>query len=300
MSRPGLLRRAAAATLGASVRATQTTVLTAPVELGLARRAAAAVIGIRSYGRVDNPRSASRAFEVRRPTAATSDQSPLTAPPPQGEARAEAGPRPPHRHDGLRPDPPDWVTFVLDPTAAVVLGSGSTAAEQRQRRPHRVLALAAVAAVLAIAFTAFGYQLRPFIHQQFPAHSVQGDDPSSSPTPVVSGDVPQAYLGSWRTTITNSEGDNTRSLVIKQGRVGDDVLLLVADGPATSGTYHCVFTAPLAAVSSAGSELRVGPSTVTSGDPSICKRGGATTLTLTGHTLNRTNSENGETLNYTR
>ncbi|MET8081210.1 serine-threonine protein kinase [Streptomyces sp. NPDC005303] len=163
-----------------------------------------------------------------------------------------------------------------------------------------------MAAVLAIAFTAFGYQLRPFIHQQFPAHSKQSDAPSapsapsSSPTPVVNGDVPQAYLGSWR-TIINQDGEHTRSLVIKQGRIGDDVLILVADGPTTSGTYHCVFTAPLTAASSDGSELTVGPSTVTSGDPGICKPGGATTLTLTnGHTLSRTNSENGERLNYTR
>ncbi|WP_329438177.1 hypothetical protein [Streptomyces canus] len=158
-----------------------------------------------------------------------------------------------------------------------------------------------MAAVLAIAFTAFGYQLRPFIHQHFPSH---GDDPSpsASPSAVVSGDVPEAYLGSWRTTISNHDGKNTRSLVIKQGRIGDDVLILVADGPTGSDTYHCVFTAPLTAVSSGGGKLKLGPSTVTSGAPlSSCVPGSSTTLTVgNGHTLRRTNSDNGETLTYTR
>ncbi|WP_406390128.1 hypothetical protein OG806_49735 [Streptomyces sp. NBC_00882] len=303
MSRPGLLRRAAAATLGAGVRPAQTTVLTASVELGLARRAAAAVIGIRSYRPVDNPSSASRVWEVRRPTGAASRRSLLTAPPPRAEPGAATGPRPSH-HDGLRPDPSDWLTVVLDPTTPATNGSSSTPAQQRQRGPRHALALAALAAVLAIAFTAFGYQLRPFIHQHFPSHPVHGDDPfpSASPSAVVSGDVPEEYLGSWRTTISNHDGKNTRSLVIQQGRIGDDVLILVADGSTGSDTYHCVFTAPLAAVSSGGGQLKLGPSAVTSGVPlSSCVPGSATTLTVgDGHILRRTNSDNGETLTYTR
>ncbi|MER5381771.1 hypothetical protein ABT040_16030 [Streptomyces sp. NPDC002688] len=158
-----------------------------------------------------------------------------------------------------------------------------------------------MAAILAIAFTAFGYQLRPFIHQQSPSHSVGDDDPSPSPSAVVSGDVPEAYLGSWSTTISNATGKNTRSLVVKQGRIGDDVLILVADGPVESGTYHCVFTAPLAAVSSGG-QLKLGPSTVTSGIPlSSCSPGGPSTLTLeSGNTLRRINSKTKDTLTYTR
>ncbi|MGR3872672.1 hypothetical protein ACUXZZ_29455 [Streptomyces graminifolii] len=155
-----------------------------------------------------------------------------------------------------------------------------------------------MAAVLAIAFTAFGYQLHPFIRQQFPSHSVNGNDPSASPSAVVSGDIPEAYLGSWRTTISTAEGRNTRSLVVKQGRIGDYVLILVADGPA----YHCVFTAPLAAVASGGGQVRLGPSILTSGVPkSSCAPGSATTLTLvSGNTLRRTNPETRETLTYAR
>lgn len=304
MSRPGLLRRATAATLGATGRPTQRTALTASVELGLARRAAAAIIGIRSYRPLGNSSSVSRVWEVRRPPGATSRRSVLTAPPPQAEAGAATGPRPP-LHEDLRPDPSAWLTVVLDPAAPVMIGPSDTPAQQRQRGPRHTLALVAVAAVLAIAFTAFGYQLRPFIYQQFPSHSVGGDDPSPSPSAVVRGDVPEAYLGSWSTTISNNSGTNTRSLVVQQGRIGDDVLILVADGPAGSGgsdAYHCVFTAPLAAVSSGGGQLTLGPSTLTSGVPkSSCMPGSTTTLTLaSGNALRRTDSETGDSLTYTR
>ncbi|MFF5303662.1 hypothetical protein ACFY5F_30335 [Streptomyces sp. NPDC013161] len=184
-----------------------------------------------------------------------------------------------------------------------VIEPDGTSARQRQRGPRHALALAAVAAVLAIAFTAFGYQLRPFIHQQFPSHSVGGDapahSPSASPSVVVSGDVPTAYLGSWRTTISNVTGKNTRSLVVKQGRIGDDVVILVADGPG----YHCVFTASLAAVVNGGRQLAFGPSNVTSGVPlSSCNPGSTTTVTLldSGNTLRRTSLETRESLTYTR
>lgn len=306
MSRPGLLRRAAAAALGATGRPTRPTVLTAPAEVGLARRAAAAAIGARSYRPVGDSSSAARVWEVRRPADAGARRSVLSALPPQADASAASDPRPP-LHDASRSDPSAWPTVVLDPSAPVIIGAGGTLSSPRKRGPRHTLALAATAAVLAIAFTAFGYQLRPFI-QQTPAHSVGGDDPSPSPSPslspsaVAKGDVPSAFLGSWSTTISNASGENTRSLVIKQGRIGDDVLILVADGPNGSGTYHCVFTAPLAAVSSDGGRLKLGPSTVTSGVPmSSCAPGTTSTLTLGGDgTLRRLNSENGESLTYTR
>ncbi|MGQ4390327.1 hypothetical protein [Streptomyces sp. SAS_270] len=302
MSRPGLLRRAAAATLGATGRPTQTTALTASVELGLARRAAAALIGIRSYRQADNSSSTSRVWEVRRPTGATARRSVLIAPPPQAEAGAAAAPPPP-LHDDLRADPSAWLTVVLDPAAPVMIGPSGTPARQRQRGPRNTLVLAAMAAVLAIAFTAFGYRLRPFIHQQLSSPSVNGDDPSPSLSAVVSGDVPEAYLGSWRATISNLTGKNTRTLVVKQGLIGDDVAIVVADGPVKSGgIYHCVFTAPLTAVSSDGSQVKLGPSTVTSGVPwSACAPGRTSTLALkSGNTLRRVTSNSIEALTYTR
>ncbi|MFF0143075.1 hypothetical protein ACFYRN_42500 [Streptomyces sp. NPDC005227] len=158
-----------------------------------------------------------------------------------------------------------------------------------------------MAAVLAIAFTAFGYQLRPFLHRWSPSHSVS-EDPSPTPSAVVSGDVPEAFLGSWNTTISNAAGKNSRSLVVKQGRIGDGILILTADGPTEDGTYHCVFTAPLAAVSKDGSKLEFGPSTVTSGIPlSSCSPGASSTLTLqSDNTLRRFNSETREALTYSQ
>ncbi|MGW3667424.1 hypothetical protein [Streptomyces sp. NPDC005141] len=308
MSRPSLLRRAAAAALGTTAHPTRTTTLTPALELRLARRAAAAVIGIRSYrlaGRVEaagpshpagnSPRQP-RVWEVRRPTDSTSRRSILTAPPPQAEKSTATVPGPTH-HDSPRPDPSDWLTIVLDHASPVVIGTSDTPAQQH--RPRHTLALAAMAAVLAIAFTAFGYQLRPLVHRQTPSHSVGSNTPS--PTPVVNGDVPEGYLGSWTTTITNTTGENTRSLVIKQGNIGDDVLILVADGPTSNDTYHCVFTAPLAAVPSGGSRLELGPSTVTSGIPAAsCTPGGTSTLSLkSGNSLRRT-TDSGEALTYTR
>lgn len=50
------------------------------------------------------------------------------------------------------------------------------------RRPRHALAMAAMATVLAIFFTAFGYQLRPLAHRQTPSHPVGSDEPSSTPS----------------------------------------------------------------------------------------------------------------------
>ncbi|WP_190039833.1 hypothetical protein [Streptomyces fructofermentans] len=116
----------------------------------------------------------------------------------------------------------------------------------------------------------------------------------------MSGDVPEAYLGSWTATLANTEGENTRSLVIKQGSIGDDVLILVADGPTGENTYHCVFSAALTAAPSSGTRLELGPSTLTSGTPAAsCSPGTASTLTLKDDgTLHR--SLGGQTVAYTR
>lgn len=296
MSRSSLLRRGAAATLGATSHPTRTTVLTPALELRLTRRVAAAVLGIRSYQPAGTPSKTSRLWEVRRPTDDALRLSTVKAPTPQAEKDTATSHQPPH-HSKPRPDPTSRVTVISDPASPVVIGTNRTPPHQRQHRPRHTLALVAMAAVLAIAFTAFGYQLRPIIHVE-PSHSVGSNEPS--PTPIVSGDVPEAYLGSWTVTISNAVGKNTRSLVIKQGRIGDDVLILVADGPTTGDTYHCVFTAPLSAAPSGG-RLELGPSTVTSGTPAAsCSPGGSSTLTLTsGNALRRT-TDSGETLTYTR
>ncbi|MFJ8360347.1 serine/threonine-protein kinase [Streptomyces sp. NPDC093984] len=112
------------------------------------------------------------------------------------------------------------------------------------------------------------------------------------------GAVPDAYLGTWTAAIDNETGHNTRSLVIRQGGVGDTVLSLTADGD----TYHCVFRAELAEKPAANGPLRIGPSTVSVGRPaSSCAPGGATELTLLPDgRLKRVNTTTGEALTYTK
>ncbi|MFI6659919.1 serine/threonine-protein kinase [Streptomyces sp. NPDC050523] len=134
--------------------------------------------------------------------------------------------------------------------------------------------------------------------------TTSGPDPTSAqPTTAApsGGVIPAGYLGTWSTTITNADGDNTRQLTIQQGGVGDTVMSLVADGPTSSGSYHCVFQAQLTGAPGSGGALEVGPSTVTSGDPGYCKPGGATEITLQPDgSLQRETVSNGEKLTYTR
>ncbi|MFJ9728362.1 protein kinase [Streptomyces sp. NPDC101209] len=126
---------------------------------------------------------------------------------------------------------------------------------------------------------------------------------SASPTTSAPSDgaVPAAYLGSWSATITNADGENTRRITIRQGKVGDDVLSLVADGPTSSGSYHCVFQAELTQDPGGGGPLELGPSVVTVGDAGYCKPGDPTEISLLPDgTLERVNTTNGEKLKYTK
>ncbi|RMB83592.1 serine/threonine-protein kinase [Streptomyces shenzhenensis] len=128
---------------------------------------------------------------------------------------------------------------------------------------------------------------------------------ASAPTSSAPADgvVPAAYLGTWQTSIENAVGRNTRELTVEQGKVGDTVLTLVADGPTEGGgTYHCVFEAKLAEQPGGDGPLRIGPSTVTSGEPpSSCSPGAATEVTLLPDgRLRRTQQGGGESLTYAR
>ena len=122
--------------------------------------------------------------------------------------------------------------------------------------------------------------------------------PSPSATPTGDGAVPTGYLGTWNASIDNDTGHNTRQLTIRQGKVGDPVLTLVADGPG----YHCEFTADLAQEPGGESPLAIGASTVASGQPrSSCNPGSATEITLlSDSTLQRVSTSTGEKLTYTK
>ncbi|WP_037623139.1 hypothetical protein [Streptomyces aureus] len=297
MRRLSLLRRSAAAVIGGTALNTRTTVLTPALELGVARRAAAAVIGIRSYSSQPTTTAAaagtshpagssaasSRIWEIRRPTGDITRRSIHTAPPPQAWKGTATGLELVH-YDDPQPDASDWLTVVLNPASPMVIDTSDTPAQPR--RPRHVFALAAMAAVFAIFFTVFGYQLHPLVHRQTPSSPVGSDEPSptpsassdkTSPTPVTEGVVPDTFLGTWTATVSNESGEHTRTMVITQGGIGDDVLIVTADG----SNYHCVFMAALTAPPSAGrNRLEIGPSIVTSGTSPVCKPGVRSVVSL--------------------
>ncbi|MFJ1694512.1 hypothetical protein ACIOHC_05030 [Streptomyces sp. NPDC088252] len=131
-----------------------------------------------------------------------------------------------------------------------------------------------------------------------PAASSPADEKRNS-----DGPIPAGYLGTWSGSIDNPSGHSTRQLVVQQGKVGQAVLTLTADGPLDNGgSYHCVFKADLTAEPSPSGPVEVGPSTVTIGEPmSSCTAGKATTLTLLPNgTLSREIPETGERLTYTK
>ncbi|MFC9164453.1 protein kinase [Streptomyces fungicidicus] len=133
-----------------------------------------------------------------------------------------------------------------------------------------------------------------------PTAATSGDTPGSSTSAPADGTIPAGYLGSWSTTIDNASGQHTRRLTLQQGDVGDTVMSLVAEGPTGDGTYHCVFEARLTGAS--GDRLELGPSAVSVGQPSgACTPGSASELTLlSGGSLQRVNTGDGEHLTYTR
>ncbi|MEW2548634.1 serine/threonine-protein kinase [Streptomyces sp. NPDC047002] len=138
-----------------------------------------------------------------------------------------------------------------------------------------------------------------------PASPADPAPASSSPSASPKGDVPQEFVGTWSGGVRTKDGLSPRTLTIRQGRVGDTVLVLTADG-ATGGKggkggYHCEFTAPLAARPGDGGALAIGPSAVRVGQPATaCTPGAATTLTITPDGGLRRVTANGEALTYTR
>ncbi|MHA5054205.1 serine/threonine-protein kinase [Streptomyces sp. SD15] len=134
-----------------------------------------------------------------------------------------------------------------------------------------------------------------------PEASPTADESPSSQAPQ-DGTIPEAFLGTWDSSIDNATGHNTRRLTIQQGEVGDTVLSLTADGPSGDSTYHCVFQAELTADPGADGPLVIGPSEVTTGEPiSSCTPGAASEVTLLPDgRLRRVNTDSGETLTYTK
>ncbi|WEO96253.1 protein kinase [Streptomyces sp. FXJ1.172] len=213
---------------------------------------------------------------------------------------------------GLGPTPP------YGPLA----GGGPEGVERRSGRSTALLVVIAVVVALGAGGSVYalmnggghtpggGQGSHPAVATSAPAAS-GGDSggpapgtsaPASSADPA-DGAVPDGYLGTWETTIDSTDGTSTRRLTIRQGKVGDTVLTLVADGPTDNGgSYHCVFEARLAGQPGSGGLLEIGPSTVTSGEPaSSCTPGGATEITLLpGDALKRQEKSGGGSLTYTK
>ncbi|MFW3460517.1 hypothetical protein ACN24K_06800 [Streptomyces microflavus] len=136
--------------------------------------------------------------------------------------------------------------------------------------------VALVAVAIAVAIGAGG-SVYAFMNNEGrgthtnPGPSASGDDngnDNGNGSGTDDGAVPGDYLGTWTGSIPGDRGASSRKLVIRQGGVGDQVLSLTAEGPLALGaTYHCEFTAPLAARPGDGEPVRIGPSTVSVGRP---------------------------------
>ncbi|MFJ1972435.1 serine/threonine-protein kinase [Streptomyces sp. NPDC087903] len=237
-----------------------------------------------------------------------------------GHPQQPAEPWPHQVYVGLSSTPPYGP--LLDAPGAPAFGPPPVAPHEPPRRSGRsTTALVAVALIVALGAGGSVYALlhggddpggsttTPSPTASAPPTTPGPTTPDLSPTasgPTTSapadGDVPALYLGTWTASIDNATGHSTRELTLQQGEVGDTVLSLVAEGPAGTGTYHCVFRATLSQAPSGDAPLAIGPSTVESGEPrSSCTPGAASEITLLSDgTLQRVNTDSGEKLTYTR
>ncbi|MFD7872809.1 protein kinase, partial [Streptomyces sp. NPDC059766] len=236
-------------------------------------------------------------------------QHPAYGRPPYG-ASGPHGPYHPYGDPGIAP------SYSLPPAGATVFHPPGGPQEPPPRDGRSTALLVVIALVVALAAGGSVFALmsgggRPAAAPTTAPASAHPTAPGPSGSPASSapasespadGAVPEAYLGTWAATIDSAAGPNTRRLTIRQGRVGEALLTLVAEGPAGQGTYHCEFTAHLTRKPGADGPLEIGPSTVTSGEPrSSCSPGAATEVTLLpSGALERVNTSTGESLTYVR
>ncbi|MFC8695660.1 serine/threonine-protein kinase [Streptomyces parvus] len=241
-----------------------------------------------------SPQGPQRPEEPRRPTA--------PAVPPAGAPTLASPPWPP---TPARPTRPAYPSAPIPP---VHFAPTPPPPARERRSAGATVALIAVAVVVAIGAGGSVYAF------------MKGDGPGTTASPGPSGStdagsggkgqqgsgegaVPEGFLGTWSGSIPGQQGTSTRTLTIRQGDVGDQVLALTAEGPLASGSsYHCEFSAPLADSPAGDGPVRIGPSTVSSGSPaSSCSPGKPTELTLLQDgTLRRTTTGTGESLIYTK
>ncbi|MFD4126268.1 protein kinase [Streptomyces globisporus] len=254
-------------------------------------------------GRPWSPRGSESPQTPETPRRPVSPQWPAGPAVPPSGPRALASPPPP-----AQPMHPTQPTYPSAPIPPAHFAPTPPPPTRERRSAGATVALIAVAVVVAIGAGGSVYAF------------MKGDGPGTTASPGPSGSadtgsggkgqqgsgegaVPEGFLGTWSGSIPGEQGASTRTLTIRQGDVGDQVLALTAEGPLASGSsYHCEFNAPLADSPAGDGPVRIGPSTVSSGSPAAsCSPGKPTELTLLPDgTLRRTTTGTGESLIYTK
>ncbi|WP_371624901.1 serine/threonine protein kinase [Streptomyces sp. NBC_01116] len=262
----------------------------------------------------EGPRAPQALHAPQQPQAARTSPGPPGVPAPPPAAPVPPGPHPYARHHApyggpaapqhSAPHPAPGPTAQQSFPPAYFAPTPPPPARER-RSPWATVALIAVAVAVAIGAGGSVYAY------------LKGGAPGTTASPGPSGSggsgggqqgggggaVPKEFLGTWTGSIPGEQGSASQTLTIRQGKVGDQVLTLTAEGPLASGaTYHCEFTASLADRPAGDGPVRIGPSTVSSGQPaSSCTPGKPTELTLLPDgDLRRSTAGTGESLTYTK
>ncbi|MFF3969364.1 protein kinase [Streptomyces rubiginosohelvolus] len=260
----------------------------------------------------ESPRGSESPRGWESPQTPETPRQPVRPQGPAGPALPPSGPRtlasPPWPPPPAQPTHPTQPAHPSAPIPPAHFAPTPPPPTRERRSAGATVALIAVAVVVAIGAGGSVYAF------------MKGDGPGTTASPGPSGSadtgsggkgqqgsgqgaVPEGFLGTWSGSIPGEQGASTRTLTIRQGDVGDQVLALTAEGPLASGsTYHCEFSAPLADSPAGDGPVRIGPSTVSSGSPAAsCSPGKPTELTLLPDgTLRRTTTGTGESLIYTK
>ncbi|WP_097883223.1 serine/threonine-protein kinase [Streptomyces sp. st140] len=260
----------------------------------------------------ESPRGPESPWGSESPQTPETARTPVSPQGPAGPAVPPSGPRtlasPPWPPTPAQPTQLSQPAYPSAPIPPAHFAPTPPPPARERRSAGATVALIAVAVVVAIGAGGSVYAF------------MKGDGPGTTASPGPSGsadtgsggqgqqgggqgDVPEGFLGTWSGSIPGEQGSSTRTLTIRQGDVGDQVLALTAEGPLASGsTYHCEFSAPLADSPAGDGPVRIGPSTVSSGNPAAsCTPGKPTELTLLPDgTLRRTTTGTGESLIYTK
>ncbi|MFJ2743627.1 serine/threonine-protein kinase [Streptomyces sp. NPDC087440] len=215
-----------------------------------------------------------------------------------------------------RPTPPGSYGY---PNA--YLGATPVPQPPPQRSKRSTLVLVAVAVVVALAAGSSVYALMRGDGQDKPPAAVGTPDNKPSPqnssssssssagtpssgtaatppptTADAAGSIPSGFLGTWHGTVSGDSGSSTRDLTLRQGRSGETVMSLVAEGT----SFRCLFEAELASDPSPEGPVSLGPSRVVTGPATSCSPGKASEVTLLPDGRLRRTTPDNKSVTYTR